>query len=350
MKKLTALLLIAFVFMFSTQAFAFSLQDLVNSIHSIVDITTDKLVELKDLVAKKFSDVDKNGWYIGTISKLFGLGIINGYPDETFRPNGQITRGEFTKMLVYAMGYKEAPTNENHWAAGVREKAIELGWLDKGEFEDLNKPITRLEIASMIARATDESVDNLAAYENQLTDFNTIEDDTLRNRVVKCYALGIIKGYPDGTFKPYNTATRAEASTMIVRLLDKSERVVPETVTLHFTQEELQGKSDEELVSSDLILDTPPQNENFYNVDLAFIILMHKPLEPQWNDAEKLLVKRFGEKAKPIVSYIKSKQNETVELPAKYWTIDDKLIKVEGTLAGWNIGVTVWNNQGRDRI
>ncbi len=47
----------------------------------------------------RFSDVDNNFWYSGYIAKASSLGIVNGYSDGTFRPNGSISRAEMSKIL-----------------------------------------------------------------------------------------------------------------------------------------------------------------------------------------------------------------------------------------------------------
>lgn len=47
----------------------------------------------------RFSDVDNNFWYSGYIAKASSLGIVNGYSDGTFRPNGPISRAEMSKIL-----------------------------------------------------------------------------------------------------------------------------------------------------------------------------------------------------------------------------------------------------------
>ena len=47
-----------------------------------------------------FSDVSQDAWYYDTVNKLSTLGIINGYPDGTFKPDNTLTRGEFIKMLA----------------------------------------------------------------------------------------------------------------------------------------------------------------------------------------------------------------------------------------------------------
>ena len=51
-------------------------------------------------VKMEFKDVDKNRWSYKNIKKVTDLGIMNGYPDETFKPNGQVTREELATVIV----------------------------------------------------------------------------------------------------------------------------------------------------------------------------------------------------------------------------------------------------------
>ncbi|GLI51487.1 hypothetical protein TSYNTROOL_15730 [Tepidanaerobacter syntrophicus] len=80
----------------------------------------------------KFADVNADPslqWATGYINLGVGQGIINGYPDGTFRGNANVTYAEMAKMLIYAMNYgvtvEGAP-----WPAGVMGKADDLGLFD----------------------------------------------------------------------------------------------------------------------------------------------------------------------------------------------------------------------------
>ncbi|WP_286680786.1 S-layer homology domain-containing protein [Tepidanaerobacter sp. EBM-49] len=80
----------------------------------------------------KFADANADPslqWATGYINLGVGQGIINGYPDGTFRGNANVTYAEMAKMLLYAMNYgvtvEGAP-----WPAGVMGKADDLGLFD----------------------------------------------------------------------------------------------------------------------------------------------------------------------------------------------------------------------------
>ena len=153
------------------------------------------------------------------------MGLVNGYPDGFFRPDNPITRAEFAKILIKALKIEllatPSPTfsdvPQDHWAFPYVETAAENG-IVKGIGEGLFAPernITRAEIATMIARALGlvPSVESPSfADADQIPEF-------AREAVAAVSARDIVRGYPDGTFRPQENATRAEAAVMIFRSL-----------------------------------------------------------------------------------------------------------------------------------
>ncbi|MGN0163236.1 MAG: S-layer homology domain-containing protein [Candidatus Ornithomonoglobus sp.] len=86
-------------------------------------------------VQAAFSDVPEDYSYKKAITTLSKLNVINGYEDGTFAPNKDITRAEFTKLLIYMLGYGNISTTttrfidlaENHWANANISTAYDLG-------------------------------------------------------------------------------------------------------------------------------------------------------------------------------------------------------------------------------
>ena len=125
----------------------------------------------------EYTDVKLTAWYNNAVSTLSNAGIITGYPDGTFRPDAPITRAEFAAIaarfseVIYNGGNSFTDVPENHWAARFIALAEHLGW---------------------------------------------------------------ITGYPDGTFKPNQAITRAEAMTLINRVLERAveeKHMLPDMVT-----------------------------------------------------------------------------------------------------------------------
>ena len=187
-----------------------------------------------DKPADKFTDVGVTHWAYNTINELAGKGIITGYPDSTFKPSGTITTAEFLKIVASLDG-KEIEKTGNHWASGYIDYAKGKGYFPDGMFSeaDFDKPITREKMAVVMAIVADKkdseaenakvTAENKKKLETAVKDYSSICNYCKEN-ISKAMLKGIISGYPDGTFKPQNTATRAEASSMILRLINPSDR------------------------------------------------------------------------------------------------------------------------------
>ena len=112
-----------------------------------------------------FSDVSADKWYNNAVSTLCHMGVLGGYSDGTFRPNAPITRAEFAKIAVSF------------------------------------------------------SQKNGSAVYNYFTDVKTT--DWFAPAVTAAKDNGLIEGYSDGTFKPENKITRAEACAIVNRVLGR---------------------------------------------------------------------------------------------------------------------------------
>ncbi len=163
-------------------------------------------------------------WAKDNIEKLVSKGIINGYTDRTFKPENKIEQDAFIKLLMTTLGY-QLDNHPEHWAKNYINKAIEIGIIEDGEIKK-GSYITREHMANIIAKAlklnNDIEVDNskLKAFFEEVKDVKDINSDYAKN-VFITYQEGIITGYPDGRFLPNGILTRAEATTVIIRLDNK---------------------------------------------------------------------------------------------------------------------------------
>lgn len=127
----------------------------------------------------RYSDVSADQWYNNAVSTMTRAGIVNGYPDGTFRPNAPITRAEMAKIIALFAKLEPSaerfPDTAGHWAEPYIRLAAGSGW---------------------------------------------------------------IEGYPDGTFRPDRAITRAETVTMIDRVLERvpkdESRLLPHETMLTF--------------------------------------------------------------------------------------------------------------------
>lgn len=184
------------------------------------------LLAFSCVAASNFSDLVTNHWAYNEITKLVEDGVINGYKDGTFRPDANVTKGEFIKLVVSACMPKEFDYNGitkdfNHWAAPHIKLAELYGVLEEGKInpENVDDYITRIEMASIIAMADiamkDNEFDN--RKELEFTDIFGVIDKP-RTLLQHAYNRGLVKGNPDGTFNPNGNMLRSEAAMMIHRL------------------------------------------------------------------------------------------------------------------------------------
>lgn len=170
-----------------------------------------------------FSDT-VNHWAESNILELVKLGAISGYEDGTFRPNRNITRAEFTSVLVNALGLrvnegKVFEDTKNHWAKNAIATAYAngiIGGYDENNFGP-NDLVTREQMAIMIVNAF--KLESSDVFRN-FTDTEEIST-WAKESVEKASSNGVINGYPDGSFGPKKNATRGEAATIIVNALNK---------------------------------------------------------------------------------------------------------------------------------
>ena len=169
-----------------------------------------------------FPDVDGH-WALGPIGLLFRLEVVNGYEDGSFRSDQPVTRAEFAAMLVRLFAFRDPTAEpasfadlEGHWG----REAIELlsapgvvnGYPD-GTFRP-DDPITREENTVMVMRILDAA--GLPQTEERESG-DIAEAGVYAREFIQTGAnAGIIQGYEDGTFRPKGQATRAETATMLV--------------------------------------------------------------------------------------------------------------------------------------
>jgi hypothetical protein len=171
----------------------------------------------------KFKDVPQDSPTAKVIELASKLGIVKGYSDGSFHANAEVTRAEFATMLVKALGL-ETTTSSNfkdtngHWAANaiatLRLMGIINGYSD-GSFKP-NQSISKAEIAALLSKLIIKTSPTTA------TNFNDISGNWAEDSIIRLAEDGIIKGEPNGSFKPNGKATRAESLLMILRMLNVS--------------------------------------------------------------------------------------------------------------------------------
>ena len=162
-----------------------------------------------------FTDMSKDHWSYRYVTDLVRQGVVEGYPDGSFRPHGNVTYGEAFKLFLLAVGEPEPEAQPGkHWAYPYIEPALDGLLVYSFDAGDLDKEPTRKEAARMAARAlhfTDVSGDS--PY-----------DDCTDGYVVKLYEKGVMDGFINGdgsrSFHPDDPISREEMSAVIWRMMN----------------------------------------------------------------------------------------------------------------------------------
>lgn len=189
---------------------------------AIITVSVLGCMTFSAFAGTNLSDIEGH-WANTFITDLTNRQIISGYPDGTFRPNSNITISEFT-VLALKGGHVSIPKTDV-WYQGVVDAAMTEGIILEGEFvneygtDKYNKSIERGEMARIVVRTLKEEE---SAGDTKFSDDNNIPNE-LKGYIKKANELGIINGYTDESFKYDGQATRAEASTMISKMLEIME-------------------------------------------------------------------------------------------------------------------------------
>ena len=195
--------------------------------------------ELTDKITKIKMTSDKTvyaGWKATDVPETLNsdnhFAYIVGYEDGLVRPNADITRAEVAAIFFRLL--KDDVRDDNLTANSVFTDVAFGKWYNKsistmakigivkGRTANAfapNAPITRAEFAAICSRFDRSNVEIKS-------DFNDISGHWAENEIRRAASLGWIQGYTDGSFKPDQNITRAEAASMINRMLHR----LPETV------------------------------------------------------------------------------------------------------------------------
>lgn len=202
-----------------------------------------------DVQLKPFTDVANQDWFQNEVFSLSAIGIIDGYADFTYKPDGKLTREAFIKLLVTAEqvnltssgagGQAQAnalsDVDKGRWSYPYVASALERKWIDflvdeQGMFGP-EKVITREEVAvvvgkSLLARLPQEAQTQWAAqgWQDERVK-RKLADDQAFSEPLRTYAYyavnqGVMEGDETG-FHPQQQLTRKEAAAIVYRLIEK---------------------------------------------------------------------------------------------------------------------------------
>ena len=191
--------------------------------------------------AREYTDVPAESALAQEVQKAVDYGLMNGYSDSRFGYSDPMTRAQFTAVLVRMMGWEEAVPEspsyedvepENTWYAMI-ETAAAHDVAETGGLFRPNAPVTRAEMAELLVRALglksaaeQLKVSGSGAYQelHGAIPFTDLPKEGEEGYVAVAYAIGLTKGTSASAFSPGETATRAQAAAMLVRIYEKLNR------------------------------------------------------------------------------------------------------------------------------
>lgn len=128
-----------------------------------------------------FKDVPATAWYNTAVSTMAKLGIVNGGADGYFRPNDPITRAEIAAMIARCDGAYYTGTSTvfsdtyGHWAAGYIDRAYELGWINGyGTTYAPDRYISRAETVAVLNRVLNRAPQYTSDLTRNYTTFSDV--------------------------------------------------------------------------------------------------------------------------------------------------------------------------------
>ncbi|MGN7760872.1 S-layer homology domain-containing protein [Paenibacillus sp. 22594] len=170
-------------------------------------------------------------WAAASIQQALNMGMVKGYLDGTFRPNHSVTRAEFAVMLINVLKPQGAGARLTFtdtatigaWAQTAIAQAVQAGIItgyEDGGFRP-NAEITRAEMAVILAKALGVTTEVKTA-----TGFTDDKDIPAwaKSSVDFVKEAGIVQGKGENAFAPQASATRAEAVTVLLKLLAQQKK------------------------------------------------------------------------------------------------------------------------------
>ncbi|MBR5535557.1 MAG: S-layer homology domain-containing protein [Clostridia bacterium] len=175
-----------------------------------------------------FTDLPDNHWAKDSILTLYKKGIINGMDSDTFAPDSSVTRAQFVTMLTKAFELKTESTSspfndvkENDWFFKAVMTAYDNS-ITQGDYAgnfNPNSLITREDMATLAYRTATSAGKKLPTGDAVLFDDHDLIRDYAVEAVYAMRSASVINGMTATTFEPAGFATRAQAATIIAKLL-----------------------------------------------------------------------------------------------------------------------------------
>jgi len=190
----------------------------------------------------QFTDVSQSAWYYAGVRSVFERGIMDGKSSTVFDPSGRLTLAETIKIA--ASLHKGFYTGSMDFDAGTPWYAPYVEYalsndIPVGAYRNLNAAATRSDFALIVGGSLpDEALTPINRIANGAIP-DVYESYSYGQAVYRLYRAGVLTGSDNaGTYYPGRTLTRAEAATIIMRVVDASARV-PLSLAAELTSEQI---------------------------------------------------------------------------------------------------------------
>ena len=169
-----------------------------------------------------FLDLASTHWAFSYIEAITVAALTSGYPDGTYRPEDPVTRAEMAVLLLNGIGVIPPAMDlshpfgdiEGHWAEVYIEELFDQG-ITEGYPDETYRPefqVSRAEMAVLLLN----SIGVIPPMMDLSHPFSDIKGHWAEAYIEEMYDQGISVGYPDGAFRPENQVTRAEMAVFLV--------------------------------------------------------------------------------------------------------------------------------------
>ncbi|WP_433944274.1 S-layer homology domain-containing protein [Paenibacillus sp. SN-8-1] len=198
-------------------------------------------------------------WAEKQIQSWVDNGNLHGFQDGSVKPNQTITRAEFIALINRAFAFSDTADvnftdlSASNWAYTDVAKAVKAGYITGYTDNTIhpNAPITRQEAATVVFKVLGLSEGDTEALK-QFSDVSQIAAWS-KGSVAAAVQKKILKGYPDGTFGPTRSLTRAEAITLIDSALSNRQ-----VATTTYDKAGTYGTPDQkQIIEGNVVISTP---------------------------------------------------------------------------------------------